>query len=200
MSNPGFYIAASSDGKQHSAYPRGNYPSSSAIGLEYRFAPPPVGSREFQIVNIPTTGLDTGTGAGERYVITFAGSDGYLLLAPPATPIRGMVDIETNAKTVVIHGAEFLPDFATERSGAGIPAGNLTIGKMLDIVTTGTNDPEIYILKNKFRTTDDNSTVVWNVETRSTLAAIRAQTQRVGRSRISNKIGWMTSTGTQLTR
>lgn len=132
----------------------------SATGAQYRFTPPPIGTREFQIVNIPTTGLDTGTGAGQRYVITFATNSGYLLLAPPDSAITGMVDIETNAQTVVLHGAEFLPDFAVEKATG--PAGNLTVGKVLDIFTTGSNSPEIYLYKNKFRTTDDNGNVVWN--------------------------------------
>lgn len=131
-----------------------------ATGAQYRFTPPPIGTREFQIVNIPTAGLDSGTGAGQRYVITFATNSGYLLLAPPDSAITGMVDIETNAQTVVLHGAEFLPDFAVEKVTG--PAGNLTVGKVLDIFTTGSNSPEIYLYKNKFRTTDDNGTVVWN--------------------------------------
>lgn len=132
----------------------------SATGAQYRFTPPPIGAREFQIVNIPTAGLDSGTGAGQRYVITFATNSGYLLLAPPDSAITGMVDIETNAQTVVLHGAEFLPDFAVEKVTG--PAGNLTVGKVLDIFTTGSNSPEIYLYKTKFRTTDDNGRVVWN--------------------------------------
>lgn len=129
-------------------------------GDAYRFPPPAVGSREFQAVNIPVTGLDTGTGTGQRYTITFSGNDGYLLLCPPSTPITGTVDIETNAKTIVIHGAEFLPNYAVEKVTG--PAGNKTVGKVLDIFTTGSNSPEIYILKCRFRTTDDAGNVVWN--------------------------------------
>lgn len=143
----------------------GKYYTSSArvppfTGDAYRFPPPPVGSREFQAVNIPVGGLDTGSGAGQRYTITFSGNDGYLLLCPPNAPITGNVDISTNAKTVVIHGAEFLPGYAVEKVTG--PAGNKTVGKVLDIVTTGSNDPEIYIYKCKFRTTNDAGTVVWN--------------------------------------
>lgn len=129
-------------------------------GAVYRFTPPAIGSREFQAVSIPTTGLDTGTGTGQRYVITFAGNDGYLLLCPPSSPINGTVDIETNAQTVVIHGAEFLPDYAVEKVTG--PAGNKTVGKVLDIVTTGANNPEIYMYKSLWRTTDDSGRVVWN--------------------------------------
>lgn len=132
----------------------------STSGAIYRFTPPAIGSREFQAVSIPTTGLDTGTGTGQRYVITFAGNDGYLLLCPPSSPINGTVDIETNAQTVVIHGAEFLPDYAVEKVTG--PAGNKTVGKVLDIVTTGANNPEIYMYKSLWRTTDDNGRVVWN--------------------------------------
>lgn len=126
----------------------------------YRYAPPSVGNREFQAVSIPVEGLDTGTGAGQRYTITFTGNDGYLLLVPPASAINGNVDITTNAKTVVIHGAEFLPTYAVEKVTG--PSGNKTVGKVLDIVTTGANNPEVYIMKCRWRTKDDSNNVVWN--------------------------------------
>ncbi len=137
----------------------GDVPDGSVAGSEYRFPPPPPGDRELRVVQIPAEGLDRGVGS--RHVIDFERDDGYLLLVPPDEPITGMVDIETNARTVVIHGAEFLPTRIAFDEPLG-PRGNLTVGKVLDIFTTGANFPEIYVLRCLFRTTDDEGRVVWN--------------------------------------
>ena len=129
---------------------------------DYLYWPPQVGNREFRIVEIPFGGLDTGTGSGQRYVINFNGNDGYLLLTAPATPITGMVDISTNAKTIVLHGADFAPEFASQKTGSNDPPANRTVGKVLDIYTTGANNPEIYLFKLRFNSALGGGGTDWN--------------------------------------